>query len=149
MGKYGMSTAVAAVTALGAMVALAAPASAGQARAGQAASGPAVSKTVQFGPCHNSGAFAYCSSSGTVSHPLSIQFHIVAAPGQKVEGSWAMDCTKGKHGGHTGGQVKGRAPQVKPLKMPFKAPDSCNVAANAQLTKKGKIRTFLEATISG
>jgi hypothetical protein len=95
------------------------------------------------------GQFAYCSSSGTVSHPLSIQFHVEAVPGQRVEGSWAVTCTKGKHGGHRGGLVKGLAPQVKTLRVPFADPDSCSVAANAQLSKSGTIYTYLTATVPG
>jgi hypothetical protein len=132
------------LAALGALVALAVPASASRATRVSTAT-----KNIKVDPCQSSGAFAYCSSSGNVNDPRSVVFHVVVAPGQRVEGSWAINCTKGTQGGSSGGIVKGLAPQAKKLRLPLTDPSSCAISANAQLKKSGSIHTWLAVTVPG
>jgi hypothetical protein len=140
MTNRNVSRFLALAFAAAALLALAAPASAGQRGA--------ATKTVVFASCHSSGQFAACEADGTIDNPLALQARIDAAPGQKIEGSWALTCTKGKHSASRRGIFHGRAPQVKTLPLPFPAPNSCVVAATTQLTKSGTIKTDLTATVA-
>jgi hypothetical protein len=134
---------------LGAMVALAVPAAASAIPASRATGGAGSTKTVTFGSCHNSGKYAACTASGTVDHPLSIEIHVTAVPGQKIFGNWALSCEKGKRGRSRGGDLPKRAPLVDPLRLPFKAPDSCVLASMAQLRKTGSLKVALTAVVPG
>jgi hypothetical protein len=136
---------------LGAALALAVPAAASAVTAGPASAvtaGPAAStKTVTFGSCQSSGEFAACTASGTVSHPLSIEIHVTAVPGQKIFGNWALTCEKGKQGRSRRGDLPKQAPLTKSLHLPFTAPDSCVLASMAQLRKTGSIQVALTAVV--
>jgi hypothetical protein len=104
-------------------------------------------QTVRIGSCRSSGDFATCVASGSVNNPLYIRVHVKASPDQHVSGDWSMVCSKGSGAGSTQGTVSGTTPRAKRLRMPFANPDSCSVAADAQLSGGGSIHVYLTARI--
>ena len=131
---------------LTAMVALAVPASASPVH-GRAASA-AANSVVRFGQCTARGDFAICTASGSVNHPTAIYVHIDASPNQSISGAWDMTCSKGTGAGGTHGTISGTTPRRKgPLRMPYAHPDSCVVAADAQLSNSGSLSIYLTAHV--
>src|SRR5262249_13168660 len=131
--------AIALITGLGAILAVAVPASASQATASN--------KTIRLGSCRSSGQFATCLASGGVNHPIRIKVHVQASPNQRFDGDWSMVCTKGSRAGSTSGTVSGLTPRVKELRMPFTNPDHCDVSAIASLRNGGSIFVYLTARV--
>jgi invasion protein IalB len=129
---------------LGATVmALAVPASASQAHTGHVAV-PATQKP--FGKkCTARGDFATCVTSGNVNNPVRISVHVVTSPDQRVSGSWSMVCSKGSGAGSKSGTFGGATPLHHALTMPYARPNSCSVAADAQLSGSGSITVYLTA----
>jgi len=120
---------------------------AGPALASPASAAPS---TVRFlGGCRAQGDFATCIASGSVNHPHSIHVHVIARPGQRVSGSWSMICAKGLGAGSKSGNFSGWAGLkhnlYRNLPMPYLHPDSCTVAADAQLSHGGKLHVWLTA----
>ncbi len=146
MIKQGIARAVVPVAGIGAILALAVPASASLAHGGGAS---VDNKTVRFATCHSSGDFAICTASGTANNPLYIRVHVKASPNQHVSGDWDMTCTKGTGAGGSHGTVSGMTPRAKKLRLPFANPDSCIVAADAQLSGSGSIEVYLTAREPG
>jgi hypothetical protein len=131
---------------LSAMVALAVPASASPAH-GRAASAARYT-VVRFGHCSARGDFAICVASGNINHPNEIFVHIQASPNQSISGSWSMVCSKGSGAGSKSGKITGTTPRRKgPLNMPYAHPDSCSVAADAQLSGSGSLVIYLTAHV--
>jgi len=130
---------------LTAMVALAVPASASPTHARASA---ATSSIVRFGHCSAHGDFAICTASGNINHPTAIYVHIDASPNQSISGAWDMTCSKGTGAGGTHGTISGTTPRRKgPLRMPYAHPDSCIVAADAQLSGSGSLTIYLTAHV--
>lgn len=102
-----------------------------------------------IGSCTARGDFAICVTSGSINRPVQIQAYVIARPGQSVTGSWDVVCSKGFGAGSRSGNLSGRAsalhPLVKTLRMPYLRPDSCDVAADAQLSGGSFIRVGLKA----
>jgi hypothetical protein len=110
----------------------------------------AAPSTVRYlGGCRAQGDFATCVASGNVNHPSSIHVHVVARPGQHVSGSWSMTCSKGLGAGSKSGNIRGWASLkhnlYQNLRMPYRHPDSCSVAADAQLSHGGHLHIWLTA----
>jgi len=131
--------AIALITGLGAVLAVAAPVSASQ--------DIASNKTIRIGSCRASGLHAQCHAEGTVRHPIRIKVHVKASPNQRFDGAWAIFCTKGSRSGRTQGTVSGLTPRVKELRMPFTNPDRCGVAAIATLRNRGDLFVYLTARV--
>ena len=91
--------------------------------------------------------FATCVASGSVNNPLYIRVHVKASPNQRETGSWNMVCSWGTSAGSTSGTVNGTTPRAKRLRMPFGNPDSCDVAADAQISGGGSIFVYLTARV--
>jgi hypothetical protein len=130
---------IALITCVGAMLAVAVPASASQAMHRN--------RTVRFGSCRVSGGFATCEASGSVNNPIRIKVHVKASPNQRFTGNWTMVCSKGTGAASTSGTVSGLTPRVKELRMPFANPDSCDVAAIASLNGSGSLHVYLTARV--
>jgi hypothetical protein len=73
--------------------------------------------------------------------------HVLASPNQSFSGNWNMVCSKGSGAGGTHGTVSGTTPRVKILRMPYTNPDSCTVAAGAQLNGSGSLHVYLTARV--
>lgn len=101
--------------------------------------------------CRAQGDYAICTASGSVNHPHSITVHVIARPGQHVSGAWSVVCTKGTGAGSKSGNFSGwasaRSNLTHKLKMPYRRPDSCTVAADAQLAHSGHIHLWLTAVV--
>jgi hypothetical protein len=110
---------------------------------------PAVAHFI--GQCRAQGDFAICTASGNVNHPHSITVHVIARPGQHVSGAWSMTCSKGTGAGSKSGNFSGWAGiknnLTRKLPMPYRRPDSCSVAADAQLAHSGHIHVWLTAVV--
>jgi hypothetical protein len=142
MIKHSITKAAMLVAGLTAILALAVPASASQAHVGGVDN-----KTIRIGSCRSSGDFAICTASGSVNNPLYIRAHVDASPNQQISGSWDMTCSKGTGAGGSHGTISGTTPRAKRLRMPFANPDSCVVAADAQLSGNGSIHVYLTARV--
>jgi hypothetical protein len=124
-------------------MALAVPASASQAHTGHVAV-PATQKP--FGKkCTAQGDYATCVTSGNVNHPVRISVHVLASPNQEISGYWSMTCSKGSGAGSKSGSFSGHTSLHHALTMPYAHPDSCSVAADAQLSGSGSIAVYLTA----
>jgi hypothetical protein len=134
---YALLTAAASIALVTPIVAGAGPVSA------------AVTPSVFIGGCRAQGDFATCVAGGNVNHPHSITVHVIARPGQRVTGSWSMTCGKGSGAGGPSGNLGGWASRRNPLshklRMPYRRPDSCSVAADAQLNHGGSLHVWLTA----
>jgi hypothetical protein len=128
-----------------AMVALAVPASASPVH-GRAAS-VALYRVVRVGHCSARGDFATCVASGNVNKPTVIYASVYASPNQHVSGDWSMTCTKGTGAGSKSGTMSGTTPLRHRLRMPYVHPDSCSVAADAQLSNGGRINVTITAHV--
>lgn len=128
-----------------ALVAPAVPASAMTAH-GRAAS-VALYRVVRVGHCSARGDFATCVASGSVNKPMVIYASVYASPNQHVSGAWSMTCSKGTGAGSKSGTMSGTTPLRHRLRMPYAHPDSCSVAADAQLSNRGTINVTITAHV--
>ena len=142
MIRHSITRAVMLVAGMSTISALAVPASASQAHAGRVDN-----QTLRIGSCRSSGGFAICTASGSANNPLYIRVHVKASPNQHISGAWDMTCSKGSGAGGTNGTISGTTPRAKRLRMPFANPDSCIVAADAQLSGSGSIQVYLTARV--
>lgn len=86
-----------------------------------------------------SGKFATAAANGTATTPDLVLLSIKATPRQKVQATWSLTCSNGTRAGTEDGLRNIQSPVAMPLKRPIKDSQSCVVAANAQLTKSGKV----------
>ena len=98
---------------------------------------------VQFASCHAQGDYAICDASGTTWHPLSVVLHVTSTPGQQVSGAWDVVCSKGLGAGSRSGNFSGTTPLKRTLKLNYRRPDNCIVAADAQLGTGGSVTVRL------
>ncbi|MGP7997857.1 MAG: hypothetical protein ACLPKI_11105 [Streptosporangiaceae bacterium] len=114
-------------------LAVAAPASAG------------ATQIRQVGSCTAQGDYATCDASGTVNRPRELIVHGRSTPGQQVSVYWSMTCAKGMGAGSKSGQFTATTPLHRVMKMPYRHPDWCSVAAGAQLSDGGHLRVWITA----
>ena len=90
------------------------------------------------GSCSAEGQYATCVASGTAYNPTVIRVH-VSAPrtGLPIFVAWSVVCAKGDGAGSRSGQYQTVTDSNRKIKHPYARPDSCIVAADAQLTKDG------------
>jgi hypothetical protein len=102
---------------------------------------------IRIGSCRAHGQFATCVASGNANHhPVTIVLHVRATPTQAISGSWSMTCAKGFGAGGSSGNVKSGTPVNRALRKPYRRPDNCSVAADAQLNRGGSLRVWLTYT---
>lgn len=103
--------------------------------------------SIRIGSCRAHGEFATCVASGNANHsPVSIVVHVRVTPAQAVTGAWSMTCSKGSGAGSSSGNLKGGTPINRRLRKPYRRPDSCSVAADAQLDRGGSLKIWLTYT---
>lgn len=86
-----------------------------------------------------SGDYAVAQASGTVAGPSQIELRVSATPAQSATVSWTMLCAEtGGGAGSKSGQSDRALPTTEILPLPAPS-DSCDVAANAQITGSGKV----------
>jgi hypothetical protein len=129
------------------LLAMAAPAVASAGPVHGRAASVALYRVVRVGHCSARGDFATCVASGSVNKPTVIYAHVYASPNQHVSGAWSMTCTKGTGAGSKSGTMSGTTPLRHTLRMPYVHPDSCSVAADAQLSNRGTINVTITAHV--
>ena len=83
--------------------------------------------------CSAKGGLAHCEASGAATKPLTITVTVTASPNQRVELTWATDCSLGNSTATSSGQVEVATPVTRTISHPFHQPDFCGVAAAAGL----------------
>ncbi|HWG62390.1 MAG TPA: hypothetical protein VG253_11825 [Streptosporangiaceae bacterium] len=66
-----------------------------------------------------------------------------STPDQKATVYWNMVCSKGTGAGSSSGHFTATTPIRTKLKKPYLRPDSCIVAADAQLNNGGWLHTYI------
>ena len=94
-------------------------------------------KTYRVGSCRASGDFATCDEAGDATDPADIQVHVTASTNQSVLVSWDDVCSEGDSAASTSGQFTATTPVDRKISHPFAHPDSCTIAAGAQLQDGG------------
>jgi len=97
-----------------------------------------------FGFGRASGQFKSIEASGTVKQPGVLLVKISSAPKQATTVSYAMVCTRTGGGAvNSMGQRKVSTPGSFEMKKPAGKLKRCDVFANAQLTKRGRMKLSL------
>ncbi len=110
----------------------------GMLAAGAMASSSAVaSASITFGSCSAQGDFATCIASGTATRPITITVSVTSSPDQNVFVTWNAVCSQGTGAGSSSGSVTAQTPVSRTISHPYNQPDSCTVAAGAQLRAGG------------
>ena len=99
-------------------------------------------KVYGAGSCRSSGDFAICDEAGDATRPTKIQVHVTASPNQSVLVSWDVVCSAGDSAASTSGQFTARTPIDRTIRHPFAHPDSCTIAAGAQLNDSGSLHVW-------
>ena len=87
-----------------------------------------------------SGDYAVAIAAGNANHPNAVAVRVFARPNQRVSGAWTDVCSKGFGAGSKHGNLAGRTPFLRVLRMPMAHPDSCTASGSAQLSGSGSIR---------
>lgn len=101
------------------------------------ATAPAASAGTGFGSCGAQGDFAICTASGTATRPVTITVTVTSSPDQDVSVAWDTVCSQGDGAGTSSGTFTARTPVSRVISHPYHQPDSCIVAADAQLQAGG------------
>jgi hypothetical protein len=109
------------------------------------ASAATATRIKQVGSCTAQGDYATCDASGTVNRPRELIVHATSSPGQQVRVYWSMTCAKGMGAGSKSGQFTAATPLRRAMKMPYRRPSWCSVAAGAQLSDGGHLRVWISA----
>jgi Ricin-type beta-trefoil lectin domain len=102
-----------------------------------AVSTAAASASTTFGSCSAQGDFATCDASGTATKPVTITVTVTSSPDQSVFVSWDDTCSQGLGAGGDSGSFTATTPVSRTISHPYRQPDSCIVAAGAQLQAGG------------
>lgn len=70
-------------------------------------------------------------ANGSIDDPKRIWVKVKSRPRQEADGVWNMICSRGSFAESTDGQHSGSTPYRRRLRMPYRRPDRCSVAANA------------------
>jgi len=101
----------------------------------------------RLGSCRARGAYAYCSASGSVNHPVSIHLHVTARRAQRVSGYWSTYCSNGSRSRREFSSYAGWASPTHPLRrtlgMSYRHPSSCQATADGQLAHGGRMHVWL------
>ena len=102
-----------------------------------AASTAAASASTTFASCSAQGDFAVCDASGTAADPVTITVSVTSSPDQDVYVTWDTTCSEGLSAGGSSGSFTAETPVTRTISHPYQQPDSCIVAAGAQLQAGG------------
>jgi hypothetical protein len=102
-----------------------------------AASTVAASASTTFASCSAQGDYAVCDASGTATNPIAITVSVTSSPDQDVYVTWDAVCSQGTGAGSSSGSFTAETPVSRTISHPYYQPDSCTVAAGAQLQAGG------------
>jgi hypothetical protein len=98
----------------------------------------------RFAKASASGDEAIVQAAGTAKHPHAVYVKVIAKPAQKASLAWSMVCaTGGGAGSKSGHSAAISAPFTRQLKMPSRNSRNCQVQANSQLSKSGRVTVML------
>jgi hypothetical protein len=100
--------------------------------------------TYGVGSCRASGDYAICDEAGNANDPSSIYVHVTSNPDQSVLVTWDDVCSEGLSAGSTSGQFTATTPINRKISHPYAHPDSCTVAAGAQLNDSGSLHVWTD-----
>jgi hypothetical protein len=106
---------------------------------------PASARVIVIDKARARGDFATAVASGNVRKPKRLWVKVKSRPHQRATGSYSVVCTKGSGAGSRSGNFSGRTPFRRRLRKPYRRPDSCTVAASAQLKRGGRLTVILLA----
>ena len=106
-----------------------------------AASTVAASASTTFASCSAQGDYAVCDASGTATNPIAIIVSAASSPDQDVYVTWDAVCSQGTGAGSSSGSFTAETPVSRTISHPYYQPDSCTVAAGAQLQAGGTAST--------
>ncbi len=92
-----------------------------------------------------SGRYAIVLVSGRADDPHAIFARVRSKPRQRVDGTWTVACGKRSKPKSTSGEIHGRTPLRRRLRLPVGHPSDCSVSATAQLERSGRITLQLLA----
>jgi hypothetical protein len=104
---------------------------------------PCLAAARTIGHASARGDYAAAVASGNISHPHVIKVIVRSRPHQRVSVNWSMTCSKGSGAGSKSGDFHARTRVKRRLRMPYRRPDDCSVAASAQLDRGGRLRVKL------
>ena len=84
------------------------------------------------------GDYAVATAGGNVKHPKRLWVKVTSKPHERVYVSWSDTCGKGFGAGSKSGHFRATTAAKRRIKMPYRRPDSCSVAATGQLQGKGR-----------
>lgn len=99
-------------------------------------------RVYRVGSCRASGDYSTCDEAGNATKPTVIQVLVTASPNQSVLVSWDVVCSAGESAASTSGQFTAETPIDRTIRHPFAHPDSCSIAAGAQLSGGGSLHVW-------
>jgi hypothetical protein len=100
--------------------------------------------TYAVSSCRASGDYAICDEAGDANNPSSIFVHVTSNPAQSVLVTWDDVCSEGLSAASTSGQFTATTPIDRKISHPYAHPDSCTVAAGAQLNGSGSLHVWTD-----
>lgn len=111
---------------------------------------PALADIIVVDRAVGRGDYAVATASGTVDEPRRLWVKVKARPNQRVDVYWITTCARGTGAGSRDGDFSGITPVKRRIGMSYRRPDSCSVAATAQLSGRGrKIVVIILARVPG
>lgn len=98
------------------------------------------------GTCAAQGDYAVCTAGSEFTKPVTLSVAISASPSQQVTVSWTDTCGYGDGAGSNSGSFTATTPVTRTITHPYSRPDSCSVAATAQLSGSGNLSIRLGAS---
>ncbi len=107
-----------------------------------------VSKRQTIDVARAAGKRAKATAEGIADRPLAVAVRTSAAPKQRVTVTWGLSCPRTERGKDkgTGGTYVTTPPNVRPLELPQREIAFCAVRAEAQLSRRGRVRVTLLAS---
>jgi hypothetical protein len=91
------------------------------------------------GSCTARGQYAICVASGNATRPSTIRVHVRTNASQWMRVYWDVVCSKGTGAGSASGHFnvydRANTTVAKNISHPYRHPDSCTIAADAQLNR--------------
>jgi hypothetical protein len=129
-----------------AMMTLSSAAMAGGAWLAGATAASASASAPSSNSCSAQGSYAVCDADATFSHPVTLTVTVSASPDQQVSVYWTDTCDYGSGAGSNSGSFTATTPVSRTITHPYSQPDSCIVAASAQLSGAGDLTVSLSSS---
>ncbi len=108
-------------------------------RAGEGDDGPSREAKV-LGSSKARGDFPATLAHATIEDPAAIKVRVTPTPAARAAVSWTIACRRGRTANTTAGQFKVTKKSTRRLRKPLKKSKTCEVAASAQMSKRGRLK---------